>query len=287
MGRGAHGPPLLFPMRLSHRLAYLAIALPPLAIVVWLFFIPFLSSAYLSLLREDQWSLRNYYLVWRLYRYDILYTLWISFFSLVAVLVIAVFLCGYLRVHVNRTVEFLFKIPLFIPFVVVGHAMRVLLAPRGTLNAALSQIGLVNMSDPPSIAFGWIGISVCLIWKNLALAVLLVLGSYRSVDETFLEAARNFGASTFQTDQGHPPADVEGLAGGGGGLHVHLDAGVVFRSADDRQRGAAADGDDRRLLPDQLPDGLRHGQRPGRGVVSAGDGGGRDIICGPSRGRET
>jgi ABC-type sugar transport system permease subunit len=185
-------------MRLSFRIASLIIALPPLAIVVWLFFIPFLSSAHLSLLREDQWTLRNYYLVWRLYRYDVLYTLWIASFSLAAVLGIAVLLCGYLRIHINRPVEFLFKIPLFIPFVVVGHAMRVLLAPKGTLNSVLSQIGLINLSDPPSIAFGWMGISVSLIWKNLALAVLLVLGAYRSVDETYLEAARNFGASAFR-----------------------------------------------------------------------------------------
>jgi len=185
-------------MKLSVRLACLIVALPPLAIVLWLFFLPFLSSAHLSLLREGQWSLRNYWLVWRLYRYDILYSLWIALFSLAVVLGIAIFLCGYLRIHANRPVEFLFKIPLFIPFVVVGHAMRVLLAPRGTLNAVLSQIGLVSMSDPPSIAFGWIGIAVSLIWKNLALAVLLVLGAYRSVDETFLEAARNFGASAFR-----------------------------------------------------------------------------------------
>jgi ABC-type Fe3+ transport system permease subunit len=185
-------------MKPSVRLACLIVALPPLAIVLWLFFLPFVSSAHLSLLREGEWSLRNYWLVWRLYRYDILYTLWIALFSLAVVLGIAIFLCGYLRIHANRPVEFLFKIPLFIPFVVVGHAMRVLLAPRGTLNALLSQVGLVNMSDPPSVAFGWIGISVSLIWKNLALAVLLVLGAYRSVDETFLEAARNFGASAFQ-----------------------------------------------------------------------------------------
>jgi ABC-type Fe3+ transport system permease subunit len=185
-------------MRLSTRIACLIIALPPLAIVVWLFFLPFLSSAHLSFLRDDQWSLRNYYLVWRLYKFDILYTLWIAFVSLAAVLAIAIFLCGYLRIHTNRPVEFLFKIPLFIPFVVVGHAMRVLLAPKGTLNAVLSQVGLINMADPPSIAFGWIGIAVSLIWKNLALAVLLVLGAYRSVDETFLEAARNFGASSFR-----------------------------------------------------------------------------------------
>ncbi len=185
-------------MRLSVRLACLIVALPPLAIVLWLFFLPFVSSAHLSFLREGEWSLRNYWLVWRLYRFDILYTLWIALISLVAVLFVAVLLCGYLRIHANRPVEFLFKIPLFIPFVVVGHAMRVLLAPRGTLNAILSQVGLINISDPPSIAFGWIGIAVSLIWKNLALAVLLVLGAYRSVDETFLEAARNFGASTFR-----------------------------------------------------------------------------------------
>lgn len=185
-------------MRPSLRIASLIIALPPLAIVVWLFFLPFLSSAHLSLQREDQWTLRNYYLVWRLYRYDVLYTLWIAFFSLVAVLGIAVILCGYLRIRTNRAVEFLFKIPLFIPFVVVGHAMRVLLAPRGTLNSVLSQFGLVNLNDPPSIAFGWMGIAAALIWKNLALAVLLVLGAYRSVDETYLEAARNFGASAFR-----------------------------------------------------------------------------------------
>ena len=60
-----------------------------------------------------------------------LYTLGISLVSLVVVLAIAVFLCGYLRIVGHRPVEFLFKIPLFVPFVVVGHGMRVLLAPRG------------------------------------------------------------------------------------------------------------------------------------------------------------
>jgi ABC-type Fe3+ transport system permease subunit len=185
-------------MRPWARTAAFLIALPPLALVIWLFFLPFLSSAHLSLLREGEWTLRNYFLAWRLYRVDVLYTLWIAFISLVAVLGIAIFLCGYLRVHTNRPVEFLFKIPLFIPFVVVGHAMRVLLAPKGTLNSVLSQVHLINLADPPSIAFGWMGIAVSLIWKNLALAVLLVLGAYRSVDETFLEAARNFGASTFR-----------------------------------------------------------------------------------------
>jgi len=155
-------------MRRAYRLLSLAFAAPPLAIVAWLFFIPFLSSAHLSFQREGAWSLRNYYLVWRLYKGDVLYTLGISLVSLVLVIGFAVLLCGYLRIVGHRPVEFLFKIPLFVPFVVVGHGMRVLLAPRGTLNSALAQFGLID------------------------------LGAYRSIDESFLEAARNVGASTFR-----------------------------------------------------------------------------------------
>jgi putative spermidine/putrescine transport system permease protein len=136
--------------------------------------------------------------VWRLYRIDVLYTLGISLASLALVIGIAVLVCGYLRIVGHRAVEFLFKVPLFVPFVVVGHGMRVLLAPRGTLNSALAQVGMIDLSDPPSIAFTWIGIVISLAWKNLALAVLLVLGAYRAVDEAFLEAARNMGASTFR-----------------------------------------------------------------------------------------
>ncbi|HEV8307986.1 MAG TPA: ABC transporter permease subunit [Methylomirabilota bacterium] len=184
--------------RSSPRLLSLAIAAPPLAIIIWLFFIPFLSSVHLSFLRDGQWTLRNYYLVWRLYKFDVLYTLGLSVVSLILVIGIAVLLCGYLRIVGHRAVEFLFKVPLFVPFVVVGHGMRVLLAPRGTLNSALAQVGLIDLADPPSIAFGWGGIVVSLVWKNLALAVLLVLGAYRAVDEAFLEAARNVGASTFR-----------------------------------------------------------------------------------------
>src|SRR3972149_2013382 len=107
-------------MRRSYRLLSLAFAAPPLAIVVWLFFVPFLSSAHQSFVREGQWSLRNYYLVWRLYKGDVLYTLGISLASLVLVIGLAVLLCGYLRIVGHRPVELLFKVPLFVPVLVVG-----------------------------------------------------------------------------------------------------------------------------------------------------------------------
>jgi len=95
-------------------------------------------------------------------------------------------------------VEFLLKVPLFVPFVVVGHAMRVFLAPHGTLNGLLLPLGLFNPESPPSVASSWFGLALALAWKHLALAALLFLGAFRAVDETYLEAARNFGANTLR-----------------------------------------------------------------------------------------
>ena len=177
----------------STRIACLIIALPPLAIVVWLFFVPFVSSAHFSLLREDQWSLRNYYLVWRLYKFDVLYTLWIAFVSLVAVLAIAVFLCGYLRLHTNKAVEFLFKIPLFIPFVVAGQLMRTFLAKNGMLNHVLIGSGLIEPLSAQSL-LDWRGIVVAFVWKQAPFVTLLVAGAMASLETQHVEAARNLGA---------------------------------------------------------------------------------------------
>jgi len=73
----------------------------------------------------------------------------------------------------------LLKVPLFVPFVVVGHALRVFLSPWA-----------------PGLAGSWTGIALALAWKHLGLAALLLLGAFRAVDESHLEAARNFGAGT-------------------------------------------------------------------------------------------
>ncbi|QGP92331.1 Binding-protein-dependent transport system inner membrane component [Neomoorella glycerini] len=180
------------------RWAGVAVSAPALALVIALFCIPFLNSFFISFRREAQWTLGNYATVGRLYLGDILFTAGVSLIALVATLLVAVAIGGYLRLRPNRVVEFLFKIPLFIPFVVVGHAMRVFLAPHGLLNSALAQVGLVNLAAPPSIAFSWLGIVVALTWKNMAMALLLVLGAFRGVREEYLESARNVGAAEWR-----------------------------------------------------------------------------------------
>jgi hypothetical protein len=75
----------------------------------------------------------------------------------------------------SAPIEFLLKVPLFVPFVVVGHAMRVFLAPHGTLNGLLLPLGILDPNRPPSLAGSWLGLSLALAWKHLALAALLFL----------------------------------------------------------------------------------------------------------------
>jgi len=179
--------------------SWLLLALPSLAVVVWLFVLPFFRSAITSFQDQSgQWTLQNYATAYRLYFGDLLYTVFVATVSLTAVLLIAILVSGFVRIYGGGAVQFLFKIPLFVPFVVVGHAMRVFLAPHGLLNSGLAQVGLVNLDNPPSIAFSWVGIAVSLTWKNMALAILLILGAFESVGNTFLEAARNFGAGWFR-----------------------------------------------------------------------------------------
>jgi ABC-type Fe3+ transport system permease subunit len=147
---------------------------------------------------KGELSIENYIYAFRVYGTDILFTIYVSLLSLICVMVIAVFLGGFLTIKSNRIIEFLFKIPLFIPFVVVGHAMRTFLAPKGLLNSLISQIGLIDLDNPPNFIYGAVGIVISLTWKQMALALLLVMSAFRSVDQSYLEAARNFGASAYR-----------------------------------------------------------------------------------------
>jgi ABC-type Fe3+ transport system permease subunit len=174
------------------------IVLPPVAIICVEYVYPFILSLISTFHYKGAISLENYAYAVRVYGKDILFTIYVSAMSLVCVMTIAIFLGGYLTVRSNRIIEFLFKIPLFIPFVVVGHAMRTFLAPKGLLNSLVGLTELINMDNPPGFIYGAPGIIISLTWKQTAFALLLVMSAFRSVDHSFLEAARNFGASTFR-----------------------------------------------------------------------------------------
>ncbi len=174
------------------------IVLPAVILVLIVYVYPFILSFISSFKVEGAFSLDNYRYLVDVYLIDIIYTIVISVVSLLCVLIIAILVGGYLTINVNRVIEFLFKMPLFIPFVVVGHAIRTFLAPKGILNAVLSVIGLVNIESPPDFVYGFTGTVIALTWKQMAFALLLIMGAFKSVDNSYLEAARNFGASGFK-----------------------------------------------------------------------------------------
>jgi len=150
-----------------------------LAVLAAVFVWPVATSVTASFTREGAFSLANYETVWRLYTRDVVYTLGVATAATLLTFAATVPVCGWLRVRAFGPVEFLLKVPLFVPFVVVGHALRVFLSPYA-----------------PGLSASWGGLALALAWKHAGLAALLLLGAFRGVDEHYLEAARNVGAST-------------------------------------------------------------------------------------------
>ena len=164
-------------MRARERLLWAALCTPSLAVLVLVFIWPVVASVAASLTRDGRFTLAHYDTVRRLYAADVLYTVAVAAAGTLLVFAVAVPACGWLRIRAFGPVEFLLKVPLFVPFVVVGHALRVFWSPYA-----------------PGLASSWGGIAMALAWKHLGLAVLLLLGAFRSVDDGYLEAARQLGA---------------------------------------------------------------------------------------------
>ncbi len=183
---------------LLYKLLGAIIVLPAVFLILTEYVYPFIQSFITSMQVDGQFSWENYAYIFKIYGQDILYTIFVSAASLVLVLVVSIIVGGYLSLNENPFIEFMFKLPLFIPFVVVGHAMRTFLAPKGIVNSLLSLIGLVNIEAPPEYAYGPIGTILALSWKQIAFALLLIMSAFQSVDKSYLEAARNLGASKFR-----------------------------------------------------------------------------------------
>ena len=175
-----------------------AVVLPPVALVCVEYVYPFLLSLQSSFQKDGRTSLENYAYALSVYGPDVLFTIYVCFLSLALVLFLSVVIGGFLTLHRNRFLEFVFKIPLFIPFVVVGHAMRTFLAPKGLLDSLLSQIGVIDINNPPNFIYGAVGIVIALTWKQLAFSLLLVMSAFQSVDRSYLEASRTLGAGTLR-----------------------------------------------------------------------------------------
>ena len=132
-----------------------------------------------------------------LYTKDLLFTVEIVAISTALIAAVAIVIGGYLTLGENpravAILRWLYRWPLFIPFVVAGQVMRTFLAKNGMLNHVLIGAGLLEPISAESL-LDWRGIVVAFVWKQAPFVTLLLAGAMAALDRQHVEAARNLGA---------------------------------------------------------------------------------------------
>lgn len=179
-------------------LPFLLVA-PALAIVALLFVYPLgysVATAFQD--RSGAWTVANFVTAWSFYARDIGFTALIVLLCTALIGVVAVAIGGYLVLGTTRwavaALAWLYRWPLFVPFIIAAQCMRTFLAKNGLMNNSLIALGVM----PPEAAQGfldWRGIVVTFVWKQAPFATLMVAGAMAALDRGTIDAARNLGAS--------------------------------------------------------------------------------------------
>jgi ABC-type spermidine/putrescine transport system permease subunit I len=175
-----------------------ALAAPALAVVGAFFIAPLAMSAIVAFRgKGGGFTLEHFSKAFDLYTTDLLFTLAIVLLSTVLIGLLSIAIAGYLTLGENpravATLRWLYRWPLFIPFVVAGQVMRTFLAKNGMLNHVLIGSGLIEPLSAQSM-LDWRGIVVAFVWKQAPFVTLLLAGAMASLESQHIEAARNLGA---------------------------------------------------------------------------------------------
>ena len=175
-----------------------ALVVPALAVIALFFALPLVLSAVLAFRGKDGGlTFEHFAKAWDLYQTDLLFTVGIVLLSTVLIGAVAIAIAGYLTLGENpravAILRWLYRWPLFIPFIVTGQIMRTFLAKNGMLNHVLIGSGLIEPLSAQSL-LDWRGIVVAFVWKQAPFVTLLVAGAMASLEPQHIEAARNLGA---------------------------------------------------------------------------------------------
>ena len=185
--------------RLRKHLPLVALLAPALLMVGLLFVYPLLYSLAYAFRDEDSggWFLGNFSKAFALYSGDIWLTVGVTALSTALVGVLAIAVAGYLTLGENpravAALRWIYRWPMFIPFVVAAQLMRTFLAKSGMLNNSLMALGLLEPLNAVSL-LDWRGVVVTFVWKQLPFAALLISGAMASMDRSLMESARGLGA---------------------------------------------------------------------------------------------
>ncbi|MGI9423195.1 MAG: ABC transporter permease [Hyphomicrobiaceae bacterium] len=172
----------------------------PALVTVGLLFIYPLGFSLVTSFESDVpgvWTFANFTKAFEFYSNDILFTVVIIGLSTAFIGIFAIAIGGYLTLGENPTavaiLKWLYRWPLFIPFVVAGQLMRTFLAKNGLMNNMFVSTGLLDVAQTTSF-LDWRGIVVTFVWKQTPFVALLVAGAMASLDRATIESARNLGA---------------------------------------------------------------------------------------------
>ena len=177
----------------------IGLLLPALLMVGLLFVYPLAFSLAYAFRNEASgaWGLDNFTKALTLYGGDVALTAAVTVVSTALVGVLAVAVAGYLTLGENpravAMLRWIYRWPLFIPFVVAAQLMRTFLAKNGMLNNAFMTVGLVEPLNAISL-LDWRGVVITFVWKQLPFAALLIAGAMASLDRSTMESARGLGA---------------------------------------------------------------------------------------------
>ena len=181
----------------------LALLLPALLMVGLLFVYPLGFSLAYAFRNEQSgaWDLSNFAKAFNLYGGDIALTTGVTVLSTALVGVFAIAIAAYLTLGENpravKALRWVYRWPLFIPFVVAAQLMRTFLAKNGMLNNALMSLDLIEPLQAISL-LDWRGVVITFVWKQLPFAALLISGAMAAMDRSLMESARGLGAGRFR-----------------------------------------------------------------------------------------
>ncbi|GLK84563.1 hypothetical protein GCM10017653_26330 [Ancylobacter defluvii] len=119
--------------------------LPALAVILLLFVVPLAVSVAGAFEVGGEFGFGNFVKTFELYTSDILFTLMIVGLSTAIIGGLAIAIGGYLTLGENpravALLRWLYRWPMFIPFIVVGQVLRTFLAKNGLMNNVLIGAG--------------------------------------------------------------------------------------------------------------------------------------------------
>ena len=171
----------------------------PALLVIAVFFVGPLFASVVSAFKSKtgEWTLANFDKSLELYSGDVMYTAAMVLASTLLVGVASITIGGYLTLgnhpRSQAILRWLYRWPLFIPFIVSGQLMRTFLAKNGMLNQVLIGSGILEPLAAQSY-LDWRGIVLAFVWKQTPFVALMVAGAMASIESSHIEAARNLGA---------------------------------------------------------------------------------------------